>query len=151
MTIYIACSFTFLNSYLSLCIWLPVHEIRDSISVNDGNSWLTLRNLGMYATWLVTTRMGLHCIIVTVIYMAHNINSIFTCMTYYKWRGHLLFLDWALTVSCTIGHCAAMIWPCLRSGQLIRIFCLVLHLWFHCGEILLGVFVYDYVFGYIRD
>lgn len=39
----------------------------------------------------------------------------------------------------------------MRSGQVIKIFCLVLHLWFHFGEILLGLLVYDYVSGYIRD
>lgn len=39
----------------------------------------------------------------------------------------------------------------MRSGQVIKIFSLVLHLWFHCGEILLGLLVCDYVYGNIRD
>jgi hypothetical protein len=54
-------------------------------------------------------------------------------------------------VSCTIGHCAAMMWPCLRGAVNDKNIPLVLHLWFYYGETLLGLLVCDFVFGYIRD
>lgn len=44
-------------------------------------------DLWKYATMHVTTRLVLCCIIVTVMYLSHNINSIFTFMIQYKGRG----------------------------------------------------------------
>ena len=38
-----------------------------------------------------------------------------------------------------------------EERSMIKMFSLVLHMCFHCGETWLGLLVCDFVFGYIRD